>query len=173
MLFRSHSFVSNFRVLPLGVYDGILGLDWLTIHSPMIVDWKHKCLSFKKDGTAITLQGVFSPMSDLTMVAVASLISSDEIPIPEVIQPVIDQFVGVFSPPEGLPPRRLDDHTIPLIPGARPVAIRPYRIAPHLKTELEKQIAELLQNGMIRHSNSAFSSPVLLVKKEEIGRAHV
>jgi hypothetical protein len=39
-------------------------------------------------------------------------------------------------------------------------------VAPHLKNKIETQIAELLANGMISHSNSAFSSPVLMVKKE-------
>ena len=82
---------------------------------------------------------------------------------------LLDKHAVVFENPTSLPPRRLKDHTIPLIPGARPVSVRPYRIAPHLKDELEKQIKELLDSGMIRHSNSAFSSPVLLVKKKEEG----
>ena len=33
------TFRSNFRFLPLGAYDGIIGMDWLTQHSPMEVDW--------------------------------------------------------------------------------------------------------------------------------------
>lgn len=33
-----HEFTTTFRVLPLGSYDGILGLDWLASHSPMQID---------------------------------------------------------------------------------------------------------------------------------------
>lgn len=32
------SFHSNLKILPLGTYDVILGMDWLESHSPMQVD---------------------------------------------------------------------------------------------------------------------------------------
>ena len=92
--------------------------------------------------------------------------SEDSKHIPEV-QALLQKFSAVFEEPKGVPPRRKYDHTIPLIPGATPVAVRPYRVAPHLKTEMEKQVKELLQNGMIRLSKSPFSSPVLMVKKKD------
>jgi hypothetical protein len=46
--------------------------------------------------------------------------------------------------------------------------MRPHRIAPELKTELERQIGELLEQGVIAHSNSAYASPVILVKKGDL-----
>lgn len=36
---NGHQFFSDFRLLLLGTYDGILGLDWLAAHSPMQMDW--------------------------------------------------------------------------------------------------------------------------------------
>lgn len=45
--------------------------------------------------------------------------------------------------------------------------MRPYRTAPELKTELEKQIQDLLDQGVITHSNSPYASPVILVKKND------
>ena len=33
-----HTFVSTMRVLEIGVYDAILGFDWLRAHSPMECD---------------------------------------------------------------------------------------------------------------------------------------
>jgi len=49
----------------------------------------------------------------------------------------------VFSAPSELPPIRDCDHTIPLIEGARPVKVRPYRYPPHLKEEIECQVTEM------------------------------
>jgi hypothetical protein len=60
----------------------------------------------------------------------------------------------VFSSP------RECSHSIPLIPGS-------YRYAPTLKNEIERQVQDMLDNGLIRPSSSPFSSPVLLVKKKD------
>jgi hypothetical protein len=54
-----------------------------------------------------------------------------------------------------------------LVAGARPVQIRPYHFAAELKNEIETQIAEMLQSGVIRPSVSSFASPLLMVKKKD------
>jgi hypothetical protein len=59
------------------------------------------------------------------------------------------------------------DCLLPHSPEASPISIRPYHVAPHLKDEIEKQVQELLEQGVIIHSQSAFSSRVLLVKKAD------
>lgn len=79
---------------------------------------------------------------------------------------VIAQYQHLFEKPKGLPPARHINHTIPLILGAQPFRLRPYRYNPAQKDEIEKQVQELLQNGLIKESTSPFASPVLLVKKK-------
>jgi hypothetical protein len=54
-----------------------------------------------------------------------------------------------------------------LVPGAMPINARPYHYSPQLKTEIEEQVKELLQAGLITHSHSPFSSLVLLVKNKD------
>ena len=50
--------------------------------------------------------------------------------IPAEVQSLLQEFDDRFSVPSKLPPYRMDDHTIPLIPGAQPVIARPYRYTP-------------------------------------------
>jgi hypothetical protein len=72
----------------------------------------------------------------------------------------------VFTEPRGLPPKRSRDHRITLKPGALPVAVRPYRYPAAHKDELERQCTAMIEQGIVRRSDSTFS-PVLLVKKPD------
>ena len=47
------------------------------------------------------------------------------------------------------------------------MAVHPYQYLATHKDELERQCAAMLDQGLIRRSSSAFSSPVLLVKKAD------
>jgi hypothetical protein len=47
------------------------------------------------------------------------------------------------------------------------VAVRPYRYPAAHKDELERRCATMIEQGIVRRSDSAFSSPVLLVKKPD------
>ncbi|XP_068649594.1 uncharacterized protein [Aristolochia californica] len=59
------------------------------------------------------------------------------------------------------------DHRIALKAGFEAVVVRPYRY-PHLqKDKIEKQCKHMLEEGLVRRSTSPFSSPVLLVKKQD------
>ncbi|GKF86192.1 hypothetical protein Tco_0254019 [Tanacetum coccineum] len=62
----------------------------------------------------------------------------------------------------GLPPARLVEFQIDLIPGATPVARAPYRLAPSEMKELSEQLRELFDKGFIRPSSSPWGALVLL-----------
>lgn len=112
----------------------------------MQVDWHQKWMAFQHKGSMVTLQGLAPDEYALTVPSIyLELPTTEASKLPDEIKQVLDKYAKVFAPPKGLPPRRQFDHTIPLIPGASPVAKRPYRIPPHLKDELEKQIAEMLE----------------------------
>lgn len=55
---QGHSFSQDACVLPLKMYDLVLGMDWLEAHSPMWVDWKWKKMGFSYEGRRITLTRV-------------------------------------------------------------------------------------------------------------------
>lgn len=104
-------------------------------------------------------------MAHLFMVSMVP--SSDQEVVIEPRQEVLDNFKDIFAEPTTLPPIRSLDHVVPLKPGALPVSQRPYRYNYFQKEELEKQVQEMLLNGIIQQSQSPFSSPALLVKKKD------
>ena len=80
-----HEFVSDFKVFPLGSYDGILGLDWLASHSPMQVDWDEHWLSFQLQGELVTLLGQDAAPRVFALVELSALLigtdtASSELP---------------------------------------------------------------------------------------------
>ena len=50
---------------------------------------------------------------------------------------------------------------------AKPVALRFYRTSPKVQQEIDNQIEDLLKYGIIEPSTSAWSSPVVMVKKSD------
>jgi hypothetical protein len=165
---QGYTFHSTLKLIPIGTYDMILGMDWLQAFSPMKVHWVQKWIQIQYGPNSIVLQGVLPEAADCALVQVFHVDDTELVPpLPVEVQQLLDQYQHLFQPPSELPPRRSCDHTIPLIPGAQPVASRSYRYSPLLKTEIETQVNEMLQSGLIRPSSSAFSSPVLLVKKKD------
>lgn len=52
-----------------------------------------------------------------------------------------------------------------MVPGTTPIYTRQYKIPQAQLQEVEKQLLELEQKGIIEKSNSAWNSPLLMVKK--------
>jgi hypothetical protein len=52
---QGSTFHTDMRVLPLGAYDAVLGLDWLESHSPMTVDWVLKFMEVPYQGKMVRL----------------------------------------------------------------------------------------------------------------------
>lgn len=61
--------------------------------------------------------------------------------LPPELQSLLCLYEDVFAEPNGLPSVQACDHQIPLIAGAQPVQVRPYRHTPALKDEIERQVA--------------------------------
>ena len=50
---------------------------------------------------------------------------------------------------------------------AKPIKQAPYRLPPHYKQWVRDEIQELLKTGIIRHSKSPWSSPIVLIPKKD------
>lgn len=103
-------------------------------------------------------------MIKISSVSVDSPDSSTTIPA---IAELLQEYKTVFDPLQGYPLERAFAHKIPLVPGAVPVNVRPYHYPPAVKDEIERQVIEMLQSGIIQLSQSPFSSSVPLVKKKD------
>ncbi|KAJ3690878.1 hypothetical protein LUZ61_020042 [Rhynchospora tenuis] len=182
-------FEKDVRLLAVEGYDVILGLDWLVNQGPMKIDWGKGKLAFMKEGREVKLEvreekaeiQLISHEMDLSKemkrgseIIIAQLFTVEQSETPQNIpnsfcHPLLMKYKEIFEEPTGLPPLRDTDHRIPLLPGSKPINLRPYRLSYFQKLELEKIVEELLKNSFIQPSSSPFASPILLVKKKDGG----
>jgi hypothetical protein len=172
-----------------------VGEDWLEDCNPMWIDYKLKKFNYK--GDMVKLQGVQEHTDSCAQINAHKLKGlikhvgvshcmqtivpniadtqselfarpdSDQIVVPKDINQLLLHYSHLFTEPVGLPPKRAAGHQIPLVLRAEPVKVRPYRYSPIQKSEIEKQLKQMLSQGVIKPSASPFASPVLLVRKKD------
>ncbi|KAJ4758713.1 polyprotein [Rhynchospora pubera] len=174
------------RLLNIQGYDLILGMDWLSLHGPMTIDWEAGQLQLCQGSRKLTFtvqnevaevklcESVPCPITEEkkgSILMIAQIYSLHEASqpsyVPPVLQPVLAKFQTVFKELTTLPPPRSIDHQIPLVDTSKAISIRPYRYSYFQKMEIDKIVEELVSTGFIRPSTSPYSSPVLLVKKKD------
>ncbi|WVZ71092.1 hypothetical protein U9M48_019716 [Paspalum notatum var. saurae] len=155
---RGLEFWADLTLLPSDGMDVILGMDWLTRHSGVIICKPRLVRLTHLEGQIVEFVPVRSPTSYLHTL-VAKLVTD---------VPIVREYPDVF-PEElpGLPPVRAIEFAIDLIPGTAPIAKAPYRMSGKEYDELKKQLDELLKKGFIRDSVSPWGAPVLFVKKKD------
>nr|GEX58135.1 reverse transcriptase domain-containing protein [Tanacetum cinerariifolium] len=143
--FMNHPFNIDLMPVPLGSFDIIIGMDWLTkYHGVIICDEKIVRVPFEREAKD----------------------KSEGKRIEDVL--IVKDFPKVF--PEdlsGIPPGRQVEFQIDLVPGAAPVTRAPYQLAPSEMKELVEQLQELSNKGFIRPSSSPCGALVLFVKKKD------
>lgn len=176
---------ANFTAVPLDDFQVILGMEFLRDtkavpmpfassmcimgEDPCLVPAATKPINENKFLSALQLKKGLK-RGEPTYVAALSI--KEEVgqePIPAAVQGVLKAFEDVMPDklPKALPPRRSVDHEIELVPGVKPPAKGPYRMAPPELAELRKQLNELLEAGFIRPSKAPFGAPVLFQKKHD------
>ncbi|GMJ12141.1 hypothetical protein HRI_004883300 [Hibiscus trionum] len=82
------------------------------------------------------------------------------------MQELLRRYEDVFAEPKALPPERAQDHRIPLVSEDVVIKVKPYRYPSIQKDVIERMVVEMLQTGVIRDNTSAFSSPIVMVRKK-------
>ena len=84
------------------------------------------------------------------------------------ITSLLENFSDVFSAPKGLSPSRgMLDHRIPIEYGTNPINVRPYWYPLNQRDIIEQIVQDMLTQGIIQESGSPFTSPVVLVGKND------
>ncbi|CAJ2661631.1 unnamed protein product [Trifolium pratense] len=196
-LLQQTVFTADVIVLPLGCSDLILGIQWLKSLGPILWDFEKLQMEFTTKGKKFVLRGakvpsiklvnnksfahamqngaevcfltICQPAQNLDIPTCLLLQPADaDFPIPTLIAQVLQEFPDIFKEPSALPPHRLGfDHNIPLKEGSEPFNMKPYRYSLIQKTIIDNLITEMLNQGIIQHSNSPFSSPTVLVRKKD------
>lgn len=73
---QGHKFEIDFRILSLGAYDAILGIDWMRKHSPMNVDWVKQHLDITTPHGRVNLQGIASNELHCSAISAQELLQS-------------------------------------------------------------------------------------------------
>ncbi|KAI3776397.1 hypothetical protein L1987_46178 [Smallanthus sonchifolius] len=179
---NNHTFPINLIPMPLGSFDVIIGMDWLSKHHAEVMCFE-KCIRIPlPSGETLKAFGEkpckgLKLMSCITvqkyirkkcMVFLAHVIQKEDKKRSVQDIPIVRDFPEVFPDDlPGLPPVRQVEFRIDLVPGANPVAKAPYRLAPSEMQELASQLQELADKGFIRPSHSPWGAPVLFVKKKD------
>ena len=61
------------------------------------------------------------------------------------------------------------EHCVELIPGFKPKRMRAYKVPEKLQPEVERQLQEMLANGIIRESMSSKAAPLVCLLKYKNG----
>ncbi|XP_014517232.1 uncharacterized protein LOC106774700 [Vigna radiata var. radiata] len=184
---QGHSFVVPVFLLPISGADLILGASWLKTIGPHIADYGTLQLKLLHESRFTTLQGdeelvpVQAQLHHIRrMVHTNAIVEIYNMKLMEEqfhsgtlldakadMKPdlalLLHTYVSVFDTPHHLPPQRSHDHAIPLLAGSNPVKVKPYRYPHSQKEEIERLVEGMLKEGIIQHSKSPFSSPIILV----------
>ena len=197
LVIQGHTFKLDFYILPIEGPNIVLGIQWLQHLGKISIDYRAMTMEFCWESNPVILRGgpIQTP-NMISLHQFHALLSKDVVhslfelhPIineklysdthsssselnlpthlPEQITLLLQQYKTLFSPHTGLPPHRLIDHKIHLLPTSKPVNVRPYRYPHFQKKKMKKLVKEMLEHGIIKPSHNPFSSPVLLVKKKD------
>jgi hypothetical protein len=176
---------------PLSHFDVVLGKPWLTDMNPDI-NWRLNAVSLKLQDTVHVLLGcaqthlpafVISALeahsivdnggsSHMLYVRDVATKTQDHASSPHssVLDPILETFQDILKGlPAGLPPTRVVDHHIRLVPGSAPPPSRLYPLSAAHLFELKEQLTGLLEQGYIRPSESPYGAPILFVSKKDDG----
>ncbi|KAI3712410.1 hypothetical protein L1987_70966 [Smallanthus sonchifolius] len=152
---NDHTFPINLVPMPLGTFDIIIGMYWLSNHHAEVICFE-KCFRIPlPSGETLRVVGE-RPCKGLKLMSCTTA------------QKYLGKkYVAFLAHVVQKDVKEKIEFRIDLIPGANPVARAPYRLVPSEMQELASQLQELSDKGFIHPSHSPWGAPVLFVKKKD------
>ncbi|MCH85308.1 hypothetical protein A2U01_0006152, partial [Trifolium medium] len=169
------TFSVDLFILAIEGPDVVLGFPWLQLLGKVTHDYSALTMEFTWEGHPVTLRGDSTIHSQsVSLLQLQALVQSDRVAgifaistqppttpsdytdqpkfpshLPEPVLSILQRFHNIFVPSTGLPLHRSVDHCIHLVEGTPPINVRPYRYPHFQKSEMEKLIREMLEQGII------------------------
>ncbi|KAI3811031.1 hypothetical protein L1987_20746 [Smallanthus sonchifolius] len=151
---NEHTFPINLVPMPLGSFDIIIGMDWLSKNHAEVICFE-KCIRIPlPSGETLRVFGE-KPCKGLKLMSCTTAQKY-----------LRKKYVAFLAHIVQKDVKKKIEFSIDLVPGANPVARAPYRLTPSKMQELASQLQELSDKGFIRPSHSPWGAPVLFVKKK-------
>ncbi|XP_060210958.1 uncharacterized protein LOC132637972 [Lycium barbarum] len=188
---QEEGFIFDIRVLKIGGCDMVLGMDWIDMIAPIILNTRPLSLSFLKEGKMITLLGM-TRKQNISQVDSNELYKMLKLGICDIMAKMcmisqghssgggnqagkgklvtFDVFQAVLR--EGkekgnIKEQQINTDSEEKVLGAQPFNLRPYRYSFDQKNAIEGIIQDILKAEIVMPSQSPFASPALLVKKKD------
>ncbi|GJZ13436.1 retrovirus-related pol polyprotein from transposon 17.6 [Tanacetum coccineum] len=188
-------FVGDFFVMPLGGYNVVLGVAWLSTLGDIRCNFNKLYMEFIWKGQRMKLEG--SKQKLLEWEGNEKLVAGHQFqqaylidwcnlklsccslklelpqwldshkPKKQELSDLLESFADIFASPTTLPPPRILDHGITIKEGNDPVNLKAYRYGALQKNVIEEMVKEMLDSGVIKPSQSEYAPPVVLVKKKD------
>ena len=175
----------DFVVVDSLIYPVILGIDFLQVNE-IVLDFTSLPVSVRHSGLNNTqqLKAVWDSEKDAKSKRCAAVIAEDpsanmidecsvpkygdppQFHLPCSTDPEIDLLLTEYKDLFGTIPgaTTVAHHHIPIT--GNPVRVPPRRVPAHFKEEVERQIQQMLQRGIIEESTSPWMSPAVFVRKK-------
>nr|GEX87942.1 retrotransposable element Tf2 [Tanacetum cinerariifolium] len=151
-------------MLPMKGPDVVFGIQWLQKFGKVTHDCAQQTIEFSLANATYNLKGDESlRMKRISLHHMQALLEADDVYGVYKVYSFSMVTEGIITSSE------VTESTSPEIEQLldRFIKVRPYRYPYYQKSEMEKLVKGMMEQGIIRFSQSSFSSPVLLVKKKD------
>ena len=140
----------NLLCVPLDDFNLILGIDFFLKSKAALIPHLGGLMILEEKQpyfvSALQLKKGLRRGQETYLAALVEINEGHDVEVPDSMAGILKEFRDIMPSelPKELPPRRPIDHKIELLPGVKPPAQVPYRMAPAELLELRKQLKELL-----------------------------